>query len=189
MERDWYAVGWKMLLFRGVLGILFGILAIAWPIETAIAFALLWGIWALADGVGSIVQAFQPDAKGRVWLVLMGLIALIAAFFAIFSPGVAAVTLTWILGIWLIVRGVFEIVGAFTSSRRHVALAAGGRRRTLGGARHPVRGQPRQGRREHRLRAGPDGAAVGYRVRRAQPDAAQPGEPRRRSRDDSPATA
>jgi len=116
MERDWYAVGWKMLLFTGVLGILFGILAIAWPIETAIAFALLWGIWALADGVGSIVQAFQPDAKGRVWLVLMGLIALIAAFFAIFSPGVAAVTLTWILGIWLIVRGVFEIVGAFTSS-------------------------------------------------------------------------
>ena len=63
MERDWYAVGWKMLLFRGVLGIVFGILAIAWPIETAIAFALLWGIWALADGVGSIVQAFQPERR------------------------------------------------------------------------------------------------------------------------------
>ncbi len=116
MERDWYAVSWKMLLLRGGIGIVFGIVAIAWPKGTAIAFALLWGFWALADGVGSIVQAFQPDAKGRVWLILMGLIALVAAFFAIFSPGVAAVALTWILGIWLIVRGLFEIVAAFTSS-------------------------------------------------------------------------
>ena len=44
----------------------------------------------------------------------MGVIALVAAFFAIFSPGVAAKALTWILGIWLIVRGVFELIGAFT---------------------------------------------------------------------------
>ncbi|WP_414673097.1 DUF308 domain-containing protein, partial [Kribbella sp.] len=46
-----------MLLVRGALGIVFGILAIAWPISTAIAFALLWGIWALTDGIGSIAQA------------------------------------------------------------------------------------------------------------------------------------
>lgn len=118
MERDWYTAGWKSLLVRGVLGVIFGILAIAWPVETAIALALLWGFWALADGIGSLVQAFQPGAKGmgRVWLILLGVVALVAAFFAIFSPAVTAVVLTWILGIWLIVRGAFEIVGAFFSS-------------------------------------------------------------------------
>jgi uncharacterized membrane protein HdeD (DUF308 family) len=47
---------------------------------------------------------------------VLGVIALLAAFFAIFSPAVTAVTLTWILGIWLIVRGVFEAVGAFTTN-------------------------------------------------------------------------
>jgi uncharacterized membrane protein HdeD (DUF308 family) len=57
-------------------GILFGIMAIAWPISTALAFAVLWGFWALTDGIGSLVQAFQPDAKGRVWLVVMGIVAL-----------------------------------------------------------------------------------------------------------------
>jgi len=77
MDRDWLTLGWKMLLVRGAIGIVFGILAIVWPIETAIAFALLWGIWALADGIGSIVQAFQPESKGnRVWLVVLGVIAL-----------------------------------------------------------------------------------------------------------------
>ena len=117
MERDWLNVGWKLLLVRGVIAILFGIVAIAWPVTTAIALALLWGFWALFDGVGSLVQAFQPESRGsRVWLVIMGLIALAAAFFAIFSPAVTAVALTWILGIWLIVRGVFEAIGAFSSS-------------------------------------------------------------------------
>jgi len=118
MERDWLTLGWKMLLVRGVIAVIFGILAIAWPIHTAIALALLWGIWALTDGIGSIVQAFQPESKGsRLWLVVLGVIALVAAFFAITSPGMAAATLTWILGIWLIIRGVFELAGAFSSQQ------------------------------------------------------------------------
>jgi uncharacterized membrane protein HdeD (DUF308 family) len=118
MDRDWLNTSWKMLIVRGVIAIIFGIIAIAWPIETAIAFALLWGIWALMDGIGSLVQAFQPGSTTgtRALLIVMGVIALIAAFFAILSPGVAAVTLTWILGIWLIVRGVFELAGAFAAS-------------------------------------------------------------------------
>jgi uncharacterized membrane protein HdeD (DUF308 family) len=118
MERDWLTLGWKMLLVRGAIGIVFGILAIAWPISTAIALALLWGFWALTDGIGSIVQAFQPESRGsRLWLVALGVIALLAAFFAITSPGMTATTITWILGIWLIVRGIFELAGAFSSQQ------------------------------------------------------------------------
>ncbi len=116
---DWLSVGWKMLVVRGAIGIVFGILAIAWPLSTAIALALLWGFWALMDGIGSLAQAFRPESSGggRLWLIMMGVIALVAAFFAIFSPAMTAVTLTWILGIWLIVRGVFEAIGAFGSNR------------------------------------------------------------------------
>ncbi|GAA1142107.1 hypothetical protein GCM10009630_45840 [Kribbella jejuensis] len=118
MERDWLTLGWKMLLVRGVIGIVFGILAIAWPISTAIALAVLWGIWAVTDGIGSIAQAFQPDHRGsRLWLIALGVIALIAGFFAIVHPGMTAATLTWILGIWLIIRGIFELSGAFFSQQ------------------------------------------------------------------------
>ncbi|GAA2807851.1 HdeD family acid-resistance protein [Kribbella solani] len=117
MERDWLTLGWKMLLVRGAIGIVFGIMAIAWPISTAIALAVLWGIWALTDGIGSLAQAFQPETRGgsRVYLIVLGVIALLAGFFAIVHPGMTAVTLTWILGIWLIVRGIFELAGAFSS--------------------------------------------------------------------------
>jgi uncharacterized membrane protein HdeD (DUF308 family) len=118
MERDWLTLGWKMLLVRGVIAVIFGVLAIVWPIHTAIALALLWGFWALTDGIGSIVQAFQPESRGsRLWLIVLGVIALLAAFFAITSPGMTAATLTWILGIWLIIRGVFELAGAFRSQQ------------------------------------------------------------------------
>jgi uncharacterized membrane protein HdeD (DUF308 family) len=118
MIRDWMSSSWKMLIARGVLAIIFGVLAIAWPIETAIALALLWGIWALVDGISSLSQAFTPEGKeGRAWLVIMGIVAVLAGLFAITSPGVTAVVLTWFLGIWLIVRAGFEVFGAFSSSR------------------------------------------------------------------------
>jgi uncharacterized membrane protein HdeD (DUF308 family) len=117
MVKDLLSVGWKMLILRGVIAVVIGILVIAWPIESAIAFVLLWGFWALFDGVGDLIQAFQPESAGsRLWLVVMGVISLLVAFFAITSPGLAAKALTWILGIWLILRGIFELVAAFSSS-------------------------------------------------------------------------
>ncbi len=118
MPQDWLNAGWKFLIVRGVVAIVFGIVAISWPQSTAIAFALLWGVWALADGLGSLLQAFSPDSVGtpRWLLVVMGVIALLAGFFAVTSPAMTAVTLTWILGIWLLVRGAFELMAAFGST-------------------------------------------------------------------------
>jgi uncharacterized membrane protein HdeD (DUF308 family) len=117
MHQDMISAGWKMLLVRGVLGFVFGILAIFWPISTAIALVLLWGFWALVDGIGLLVQAFQPqEGRNRIGLAALGVIALVVAFFAIFSPSMTATTLTWFLGIWLIVRGVFEGIAAFGST-------------------------------------------------------------------------
>ncbi|GAA2141663.1 HdeD family acid-resistance protein [Nocardioides koreensis] len=118
MESDWFSIGWKALVARGGVALVFGILAMAWPLETATALALLWGLWAIADGFGSLAQGFWPGAgSGSRWLlVAMGAIALIAGIVAVTSPKVTAVALTWILGIWLIARGVFELAAAATSS-------------------------------------------------------------------------
>jgi uncharacterized membrane protein HdeD (DUF308 family) len=120
MPVDWLTGSWKSLVLRGVLAIIFGIIAIWAPVDTAVTLALLWGIWAAVDGVSSIYQAFTPEGRreGRVWLVIMGIIALIAAFIAIVDPGFAATVLTWTLGIWLVVRGVFELAGAFAATAR-----------------------------------------------------------------------
>ena len=114
----WLELSWKALVVRGAVGIVFGIVAVVWPLETATALVFLWGFWALFDGIGSIMQAFQPETSGRqrALLVLIGVIALVVAFFAIFSPAVTVATLIWLLGIWLIVRGVMEVIIAFTNT-------------------------------------------------------------------------
>ena len=166
MERDWMNISWQSLVVRGAVGIVFGILAMVWPTSTAIALALLFGFWALVDGVGSLAQAFQKDATGRVWLVVMGVIALIAAFFAIFSPAVTAVALTWILGIWLVVRGIFELVGAFASSTQmpRWLLVVGGLLSIVLGVLFAA--NPGRAAVAHRLLAGAHRARLGHRVRR-----------------------
>ncbi len=109
---------WQTLVVRGALAVVFGLVAIFWPTTTAAALAILWGFWALADGIGNIVQAARPGPGSmRLMAALMGLVALVAAFFAIFSPAVTAVALTWILGIWLVVRGLMELVLSFSDRR------------------------------------------------------------------------
>lgn len=101
---------WQYLALRGVAGVAFGVLAMAAPVETVIALALLWGIWALFDGVGTLIQAFRSHRGPARWtLVLTGVVSLVAAFFAIVRPGLSAEALTWVLGIWLVLRGLLEI--------------------------------------------------------------------------------
>jgi uncharacterized membrane protein HdeD (DUF308 family) len=118
MDREMLTSSWKMQVVRGAVGIVFGILAIAWPIETAKTLMLLWGFWALLEGISLLVQAFQSKTQGsRLGRAVLGVIAVVVAFFAIFSPGVTAQTLTWLVGIWLIIRGLFEVLTAFSSYR------------------------------------------------------------------------
>lgn len=118
MREDWLGVAWTYLVLRGVVGIVFGVVAMVWPQSTATALAFLWGVWALADGFGSLLQASQPaDSRGsRWWLIVTGVLAMAAGVIAVTSPAMTAVALTWVLGIWLVLRGVIEVVAAFGSS-------------------------------------------------------------------------
>ena len=118
MPNDLLTATWKMLLVRGAIAIVFGIVLIAWPDATIVVLVVLWGIWALIDGIGLATQIFSPGAGTgqKVLFGVLALVAIVAGLLAIARPGMAATAVTWLLGIWLIVRGVFELVGAFTSS-------------------------------------------------------------------------
>jgi uncharacterized membrane protein HdeD (DUF308 family) len=117
MKDESLSLAWKILVARGIVGVVFGVIALAWPGETVVAFVILWGIWALVDGIGSLVEGFDTGPGSPRWLhLLMGLASLIVAFFAIFSPSMTASALTWLVGIWLVVRGVFELAAAALGS-------------------------------------------------------------------------
>jgi uncharacterized membrane protein HdeD (DUF308 family) len=115
MDRNLLAADRTLLLIRGVVGVVFGILAVVWPITTGLALVMLWGFWALFEGVGALAQAFRAGAgRPRLDYLLLGLTGLVAAFLAILSPKLTATSLTWVLGLWLIVRGIVEAISAFT---------------------------------------------------------------------------
>ena len=118
MPKDLLTAAWKLLLLRGVIGIVLGIVLMVWPQATIVVLMVLVGIWALIDGIGLAAQVFAEGASTgqRVFFGVMALIALVVALVAIFRPGTAASVVTWFLGIWLLVRGLFELVGAFSST-------------------------------------------------------------------------
>ncbi|MET0999876.1 MAG: DUF308 domain-containing protein [Marmoricola sp.] len=120
--QDWMTLRWTTLLARGLVGVAFGVMAMAWPDETVTILVVIWGCWALLDGVITLaVVGRVPGTAPKVVAILAGAVALLVAFFAIARPGMAAATLTWFLGVWLVVRGVLELVQAFTADE------AGGR--------------------------------------------------------------
>ncbi|MGB7817177.1 MAG: DUF308 domain-containing protein [Ornithinibacter sp.] len=109
---------WKVLVTQGVIAVILGIVALVWPNITILALVVIWGVWALVDGIAMGAAAFRPGPTGqRILFGIMALIGIAAAFFAFFRPGLTAAALTWVLGIWLIVRGLFELFGAFSSTR------------------------------------------------------------------------
>lgn len=120
---------WKVAVTRGVLGIIFGLILAIWP-TTAFIFLLLWGIFLLIDAVGWFTTAFAKgqSAGGRAMSVLLGVLAVLVAFFAILRPGVTAATLVIFLGIWLVVRGIggalVGVISARGSTRWLVLLGA-----------------------------------------------------------------
>lgn len=118
MPTDLLTTAWKTLLVRGAVAVVLGIVAIAWPDATIVVLVVLWGVWALLDGIGLAAQAFSSGASTnqRVLFGLMALVALVVALVAITRPSMAASAVTWVLGIWLLVRGLFELVGAFTTT-------------------------------------------------------------------------
>ena len=118
---------WQMLMVRGTVAVVFGLVAMTWRMETAVVLVLVWGVWAVCDGVALLAQAFTGEATdGRWWAVAVGVIALVVGVLAVARPGLAAVTLTWLLGAWAIVRGGVEMLAGVSVSGRHRWLLLGG---------------------------------------------------------------
>jgi uncharacterized membrane protein HdeD (DUF308 family) len=105
---------WWLVLLRGIAGIVFGILAFVWPGLTLAVLILLYGAYALVDGVFALIAAFTGAAKPvpTWWLVVVGLSGIAAGLVTFFWPGVTALVLIFFIGGWSIAHGIFEIVGA-----------------------------------------------------------------------------
>jgi uncharacterized membrane protein HdeD (DUF308 family) len=116
------ARNWWSLVIRGIIGILLGIVAFAWPGVTLAALVLIFGAYALIDGIVNIVGAVRAVGAHERWgaLLFEGVVGILAAVVTIFWPAITAFALVYIMAAWAIITGVAEIAAAIRL-RRHIS--------------------------------------------------------------------
>jgi uncharacterized membrane protein HdeD (DUF308 family) len=102
---------WIWSIVRGALMIVFGILAFVWPLGTAVALAVLVGIFALVDGVIDIIDAIRFRGSPGVGLrVFLGVVSLVFGALLLFWPHISLGVLVIFVAIWSILIGALQII-------------------------------------------------------------------------------
>jgi uncharacterized membrane protein HdeD (DUF308 family) len=106
-----------VLIGAGALGVLAGLLAIAYPDITLLALALIAGINLMLLGIANLIDAFggERDTTVKVLCAVIGLLGIIAGLVVIRRPGESLLALLVVLGIWLVVTGIVDFVRAFAN--------------------------------------------------------------------------
>ena len=104
LARRWWA-----LALRGVIAVLFGLLTFFIPGITLISLVLLFGFYAILDGIFDIVSAMK--APGHHWpLLVEGIVGIVAGLVTFMWPAITAMVLVYLIAFWAILTGVLEIV-------------------------------------------------------------------------------
>jgi uncharacterized membrane protein HdeD (DUF308 family) len=104
------------LILRGVLALIVGILALAWPGVTILALVIIFAIYAFTDSALQAVRAFSSGKAGPVvGHLLLSVVDIVAGVVALAWPVPTALVLVLIAGAWAVVGGLFEFFSAFTS--------------------------------------------------------------------------
>lgn len=115
-DGTWLAEAKKnsgLLIFLGVLTVIFGVMAIAAPLITGITVAVFVGFLLLFTGIMRIVYAFKSGQWGSgIWGTIIGLLGAVAGLLLIFRPMAGLLTLTLLLAVYFFVDGISEIIAA-----------------------------------------------------------------------------
>jgi uncharacterized membrane protein HdeD (DUF308 family) len=119
------SAGGRVLLFlSGAASLILAVLCFRSLANSILLLAIWIGVGFIFRGVATAVSAISdPTLPGRAWEIFIGVISLIAGVVMLASPFDSIATLTLVVGIWLIVIGVFEVVSAFGIRKAGSAVA------------------------------------------------------------------
>ena len=120
----------NMFLFRGLAAIAFGVIALVWPKISLAALVLVFGIFAIINGITAVAAAIRGRHEAH-WgtLLFEGLLSIAVGVVALIWPGITALAFLYLIAAWAILIGVAELVAplAFPMSfGRGLLLVFGG---------------------------------------------------------------
>jgi len=106
---------WWSYLLRGILALLFGIILLVWPTATLYVVIILFGIYALVEGLFAIGYSIARASRGDKFfaLLMLGIIGVLVGAIVLARPGVSSLALVWVIAFWALLRGIMFIVSAF----------------------------------------------------------------------------
>ncbi len=121
------SAGGRVLLFiSGAAALILALLCFRSLQESILLLSIWIGIGFIFRGVATAVSAISDSTlPGRAWEIFIGLLSLLAGIFMLAWPLQSLETLTRVVGIWLLVIGVFEIVSAFGIRKASKGLGGG----------------------------------------------------------------
>jgi uncharacterized membrane protein HdeD (DUF308 family) len=110
---------WWVLVIRGICGIVFGVIAFAYPGLALATLVILFGAWVLIDGLFRIVGATAGRASDPDWgfHLVVGILGVVIGFLTFHSPGITALALIIYIGAWALMIGAVEIALAIKLRR------------------------------------------------------------------------
>jgi uncharacterized membrane protein HdeD (DUF308 family) len=115
------AQSWYWIAIRGLFAVLFGIFAFIWPGITLAVLVLVWGAYAIADGVMALIAAYSMHEEGKPMgaLIVVGILGIAAGIVTFFWPGMTALVLLLFIASWAVLMGIFQIAAAIRF-RKHI---------------------------------------------------------------------
>jgi uncharacterized membrane protein HdeD (DUF308 family) len=106
--------GFNRSLLVGILLTVLGVIAIALPAVTTLVTETWISLILVSAGSAKLVYAFQTrDRGGFLWKLLLGILYIVTGIMLFVKPYTGVLTLTLLLGSFLLTEGVFELLLAF----------------------------------------------------------------------------
>ncbi len=98
----------SLLLIEGIISLVLGIIVYRNPDAALLFVTVAISIWAIFSGVSKILIALQlrKEIKGEFWMILSGIISVIFGIVVFAQPGIAVVTLMWIIAVFALLIGI-----------------------------------------------------------------------------------
>lgn len=105
---------WWVLLLRGALAIVFGMVALGYPGMTLATLVLTFAFFAFIDGIANVCHGIGGRKDNESWWVLLleGLLGIAFGVITFQAPAITALLLLLYIGFWAIGTGVLRIVVA-----------------------------------------------------------------------------